>query len=211
MHDYLADRLPEGDARALEERLIREPALVAELELALRMQAGLGRLARRGRLAPLLSRTTRTRALGVGAALAAGLAGIALAFWVLRGSPPPLLTTAPPSGAAGSISAHFTFRAMRGATPPVILARPQSGLVEFAVAPSGAQPGVQFRVSLVSTEGGARTELGTLVLRADERGLVAAYATAERLAQGRYELDVAPAARDVPPERYAFELAPAPH
>ena len=45
---FIRGRLPEDERRAFEDRLVREPALVNELEQSLRMREGLGQLRARG-------------------------------------------------------------------------------------------------------------------------------------------------------------------
>ena len=191
---FIRGRLPEDQRRAFEDRLVREPALVNELERSLRMREGLGQLRARGYFNAAPQRT-RFHA-WVPALAAAASVVLALSLWVSRATAPaPLLVASLEARAAEDatslVAAHFTFVSMRGSSVPE-LELPAAGLIEFRAAPVTDTATQRYRVSLARQHGGSAPEavatLADLAVRAD--GYVHCYADAARLTAGSYVLRV---------------------
>jgi hypothetical protein len=211
MRDYTAGRLSDEEARAFEDRLVRDPELVRELEHSLRLSEGLRRLRQEGQVAaprpwirgfrvwlPLLA--------------AAGIAGVAL---VMRTpstlqAPSVLVSSVEsrPGGASSPVTAHFTFVRMRDDSTPV-LELPERGLVELRAQPAERTTDSRYRVALSQQdENGSSRTVGALAgvgLSAD--GYVHSYADAARLVPGSYVLTVGPdAGTSGSTENFAFRL-----
>lgn len=197
LQDYIVGRLSDGERRAFEERLVRDPELVRELEHSLRLREGLQQLRTQGYFARAASRGRGFR-LGLPAAAAAAVAALALFLWAQRemGASPLLVASLEPrSGTpvARLVTAHFTFLSMRaGSTPELNL--PSAGLVEFRAAPATRLPDLRYRVTLVRRdETGSAAEVAALAglpLRSD--GYVHCFADASRLTRGSYLLRIEP-------------------
>jgi hypothetical protein len=133
LQDFIVGRLSGAELHAFEDRLIREPALVQELELSLRMREGLQRLRTRGEAPGSAPRAARLRTWAP-ILMAASVAAVTLILWLSRTAPTPLLSAlAPSDGSSSRISAHFTFVAMRGNQAPA-LDLPANGLIEISTA-----------------------------------------------------------------------------
>jgi hypothetical protein len=196
VQDFIVGRLPDDERRAFEDRLVRDPALVRELEQSLRMREGLQQLRTRGYIGKPAARGGRFR-LWVPVLAAAAGAGLALFLWLSRVTgPSPILTPALESRAAADVTplvtAHFTFISVRGAAPDLDL--PSAGLIEIRAAPSMRETVHRYRVTLVRQQDGGLAEpvaaLAGLALSAD--GYVHCYADASRLTQGSYILRTEP-------------------
>ena len=196
LQKFIVGRLSDDEHRAFEERLVREPALVRELEQSLRMREGLQQLRTQGYFGRAPSRGGRLR-FWAPALAAAAVAGLALFLWLSHVSAPsPILMASLESRAAGdvtpSVAAHFTFAAFRGSSVPD-LDLPRAGLIEIRAAPSTRQT-IPYRVTLVRKQPGGSAEvvaaLTGVVLSAD--GYLYCYADAYRLMPGRYFLRVEP-------------------
>lgn len=195
MHDYLADRMSPDAASEFESRLVREPTLVQELELALKLRTGLAELSSRGRLQSLLGASHRKRTFWIPLAAAAAIVGVAVSLWQLRSTSPPVLSASlGTGGGAGAVSARYTFRAMRGAAGRVALDLPVGGMVEFAVAPGPDATVTRFDETLRKIgPNGERTTVAELDgLATSPDGLVHSFAPSVRLSPGAFELTVAP-------------------
>jgi hypothetical protein len=201
MRDYADGRLSEEERRGFEDRLLRDPELVRELEQSLRLREGLEELRAQGYLGTALlgSGTARTRAsrAWLPALAAAALAGVAVLLWVQPTARlAPVLTAAPVAGGradlAAPIAAEFTFVPMRGGAAPE-LTRPAQGLIELRAAPAGSAS--SYRIALVLEREGepsrALGEVPDLGVSAD--GYLHSYVQASRLPPGRYALRVSPA------------------
>jgi hypothetical protein len=197
MRDYVAGRLSDDEQRAFEDRLVRDPSLVRELELSQRLRAGLERLRAQGRLDVTPPRRG-ARHWARTIALAAMLAGVALVIWMQPAvRSPPLLMSAIPAGSASSgrpaaLAAQFTLIATRGPSTASVLELPRQGLIELRASRPASAPGGRYRVTLdrIGADG-ARVAAGELAgLEAGPDGLVRAYAEAVRLTPGDYELRV---------------------
>lgn len=194
MRDYLAGQLSPDEHRAFEDRLLRDPGLVSELELSLRLREGLEVIKEQGHVRPA-ARGAPVKA-WVPALLAAGVAGLALLLWAPRGPVPSTLLTASLAGhdAAGAepaVAAHFTFVAVRGSSRPV-LDVPVSGAIEFRAAPAADPSLSRYRLTLArENDAGSTMTVGSVDnLPLSKDGYVRAYADAARLAPGRYQLRV---------------------
>jgi hypothetical protein len=195
LRDYIGGRLSEDDRRRLEERLVRDPQLVSELEETLQLREGLRALRTQGHLpAAATPRTTWSRSWPEMVLAAAAVAGVAFFLGIRpRTEAPPLLTAsaaAHGTGLAAAVSAQFTFVAVRGdATPDLDL--PPAGQIELRAAPDVRVPGSTYRLILARQETGGVQQLGAvggLALGAD--GYVHGYAQASRLPPGRYLLRI---------------------
>jgi hypothetical protein len=190
LRDYLAGQMPDNECRTFEDRLQRDPALARELDLSLRLSAGLGGLRTQDRLSgpgssSALSWTKRLAA-------AAAVACIAVLLWVRPAAVPAILTSTAAPGTsiqpAPPIVAHFSFIGTRGLSLPD-LELPPKGLIEMRSAPSRRGPGLRYAVTLVAREPGGDRTLGALrELPADADGYVRCYADARQLRPGAYEL-----------------------
>ncbi|MBV8145970.1 MAG: hypothetical protein JO184_13280 [Gammaproteobacteria bacterium] len=190
LEDFIVGRLSDDQQQAFEDRLLREPALVGELEQSLRLREGLRALRQQGYFAEGTPRRSNSR-LWAPVLAAAAVAGLALFLSLSRlAGPSPILLASPGSVAAGvgsSITAHFRFVAARGSSVPS-LDLPAAGLIEIDVAPGTDETGHRYRMVLVHQQegGSAKTvsRLEGLAMGAD--GYVHGYADASRLAPGRY-------------------------
>lgn len=218
LRQYLAGELPANELRAIEERLERDPQLVRELELHLRMREGLVQVVQaqraHGRAA---TRRRDFRTWSSGLAAAAGCAGIAFLLWGQQGTPAPsmLQPTAQPSPATAAptaVTARFTFVPVRGTSRPE-LELPASGLIELRAAP-GPERSTPYRVTLARQDAPDRPQpLGTLAaVTAGTDGYLHYYVEASRLAPGDYLLRVEPqASAAAPGEVFQFRLRAAAH
>jgi hypothetical protein len=197
MHDFISGRLSDDECRAFEDRLVREPRLVRELEQSLRMREGLQQLRTQGYFEKAASRGRRFPT-WVPALVAATGAGLALFLSLPRVTgPSPILLASRESRAATDdtslVTAHFTFISVRGGSAPD-LDLPSAGLIEIRATPSTNETVHRYRVSLVRDEEGALAEpvaaLADLAVGTD--GYVHFYADASRLAGGSYVFRIEP-------------------
>lgn len=197
MQDYLVGRLSDDECRAFEDRLLRDPQLVAELEQSLRMREGLQQLRTRGVLGKRLPRRIGPR-MWLPVLAAAACAGLALFLWMARSAgPSPVLLASLESrtvaSVAPAVAAHFTFVSVRGGSTPD-LELPVAGLIEISAAPAERITNARYRVTLARQDLGGPVEpvgdLAGLALSAD--GYVHCYADASRLRGGTYVLRIEP-------------------
>jgi hypothetical protein len=197
MQDFITGRLSDDEHRAFEDRLVRDPALVRELERSLRMREGLRQLRTQGHLGRAASRGRSFR-IWVPALAAAACAGLALFLWLSRAAAPsPVLVASLDSRAVADVTplvaAHFTFVSMRGGSVPD-LDLPSSGLIEIRAQPSARETPHRYRATLVRQEEAGSTEpvavLAGLALSPD--GYLHFYADASRLTRGSYLLRIQP-------------------
>jgi hypothetical protein len=215
MRDYLGGRLSDEDQRKFEERLVRDPALVREIELSLRMRGGLERL-RAGRELDALVAPGRRRdwrpAAGIAASLVAGIA----VWWSLQPShsgPSVLLAAVERADAArhpaAPLTAEFTLVIARGTSSVPTFELPGNGIVALRMRPASRAAGTGNRVALA--EVGLATgpsPMGAIAgVRSGPDGLLTCYAVAARLHPGTYELRVeAEDPADASPSTYRFRL-----
>jgi hypothetical protein len=197
MQDYIVGRLSDDERRAFEDRLLRDPQLVRELEQSLRMREGLQQLRAQGYFAKAASRG-KSFWFWLPALAAAAIAGLALFLWVERESrASPVLMASLESRSAADVApfvtAHFTFVAMRGGLTPD-LELPSAGLIEFRAAPATRLTGPRYRVTLIRRDqGGSAEPIGALAgLALSSDGYVHCFADASRLTRGSYLLRIAP-------------------
>lgn len=212
MREYLAGRLSDEERQAFEDRLVRDPKLVREVEQSVQLAEGLTELRAQGYFAQQRPVAKRTVPKWLPTLAAAAVAGVVIYLAVQGTSPPPPVLTASLDSLRGAVSApvsaHFTFVATRGSSTPS-LDLPQSGVIEFRAAPGAAENAGSYRVTLTrqGENGQPETvgELSAVSMSAD--GFVHGYADASRLRSGRYVLEVAQATQGAAaPESYAFEL-----
>lgn len=194
LRDYLDGRLPEAEHRAFEDRLVRDPALVSELEGALQLKEGFGQLQAEGYFSQsaLPTLPARPRWLAQAAAAAAAVVAVALSLWVYRlATTPQILRPSLARVSADSVKAQFTFVTLRGSAAPK-LTLPQAGLIEFRAKPEGAPSLPRYRITLLRVEPFAAevsvASLADLLPAAD--GYLHVYADAARLEPGDYSLRV---------------------
>lgn len=215
MHDYVVGRLSDDERRVFEDRLMRDPELVRDLEHSLRLQDGLLQLEAQGYFTPAArpeaSRPTAgTRRFRVKswlpALLAASVAAVALFLWVQpRMTASGVLSASADRPAAGP----FAFVAWRSNLSPN-LALPLAGPIELRVQPAAHATVPSFRVTLLSqdqkNEQSVPRPVGTLAgLKPGEDGFIRFYADSARLAAGPYQLRVEPDAGGAA-ESFAFTL-----
>lgn len=206
IRDYLAGRLSEEERVTFEDRLVRDPGLVRELEQTLQLQEGLSALREQGQLVRPAARV-RSYQSWFPTLAAAAIAGVALFFLAHRSAgPASVLTPSIESTAATPAVAHFTFVSMRGSSAPT-LDLPSRGLIEFRAAPGEHDSHGQYRASLFrQDEGGTSAPLGELTgLTAGADGYVHLFADAAHLAAGRYVLRVEDAGSGAS-QAFAFNL-----
>ena len=199
IQDYIVGRLSDHEHRAFEDRLVRDPGLVHELEQSLRLSEGLHQLRAQGYFDKAASRAGGSR-IWLPVLAAASIAGLALFLWLQPSTgPSPVLTASLDSRAPAvgpPVAAHFTFVAVRGSAIPD-LNLPSGGVIEFRAAPATHLTASRYRMTLVrQDEGGAWKPVGAaagLQLSAD--GYVHGYADAARLESGSYLLRIEPDAR----------------
>ena len=199
MQDYIVGRLSDDEHRAFEDRLVRDPRLVHELEQSLRLSEGLHQLRAQGYFDKAASRAGGSR-IWLPVLAAAAIAGLAFFLWLQRSTgPSPVLAASLDSRAPAvgpPVAAHFTFVAVRGSAIPD-LNLPSGGVIEFRAAPATHLTASRYRMTLVRRdEGGASKPVGAaagLQLSAD--GYVHGYADAARLESGSYLLRIEPDAR----------------
>jgi hypothetical protein len=215
LRDYLAGRMPDNECRTFEDRLQRDPTLARELDLSLRLSAGLGSLGAKDRRSASGSSKTPSWTKRFAAA-AATLACIALLLWARPRTISAILTSTPESSAsnhaARPIAAHFSFIATRGLSVPD-LALPPNGLIEIRSAPSRRGPSLRYAVTLVAREpSGDRTLAVLHDLSADADGYVRCYVEAQRLQPGPYELLIETISdTDAAKDAFTFNLRAEPH
>jgi hypothetical protein len=212
MRDYAGGRLSEDEHRAFEERLLRDPGLVHEYEVSLRLTEGLQQLREQRHFLE----GAAMRGLGIRLwlpALAAGvLAAIALWLWV-QSTNHPVLTASIPSHStrsASSVMPH-TFRVLRGGSVQDELSLPPGGLIEFLVEPTAHTEGSRYKVTLTLRQGERPVvRIGTLTgLAVLPDGYVHYYADATRLQPGGYLLRIEPdSAEPGSGHTYPFNLLP---
>lgn len=205
MREYLVGRMSDEERRTFEDRLVRDPELVRELEQSLQLREGLLQLRTQGYLERLAAGTRRgslerpreRRLLRwVPALAAAAIAAVALFLWVQpRATSPGILQASPETSAAGAVAALFTFVATRARSAPD-LALPPRGLIELRAQPASHATVARFRLTLLREEEGVpAASLGTLTgLALDTEGYVHGYVNVARLTPGSYRLRVEPAA-----------------
>jgi hypothetical protein len=214
IQSFIVGRLSDNERQVFEERLVRDTALVRELEHSLRMREGLQRLRTHGYFKGAAPRGARFRA-WIPALVAAASAGLVLFLWLSRtvGPAPILVASLESLGSVDitrPVAAHFTFVSMRGASVPD-LDLPDAGLIEMRVAPATLPTAPYYRVSLIRQQEGAVEKpvaaVAALAIGAD--GYVHCYADASRLAAGSYVLRMQrdSNAADVP-QIFPFNLRP---
>jgi len=214
IQDFLVGRLSDNARRAFEDRLVRDPELVRELEQSLRIRAGLQQLRTQGYFDKAASRS-RSYLFWVPALAAAALAGVALFLPLSRvtGSTPILIASLESgmgtrTDVSRSVVAQFTFVSVRGDSAPK-LDLPSVGLIEIRAAPGTDQTVHRYSVTLVrQDEGGFAHPVATLSsLAMGTDGYVHCYADAALLAAGSYVLRLQPD-NDAPgiAEAFPFKL-----
>jgi hypothetical protein len=211
MRDYVVGRLSDDERRAFEDRLVREPELVRELERSLALREGLQRL----RAQRYFARATyhgRGARVWLPTLAAASIAGVALFLWGQRQmTAPPVLLASLESRSGAEVPPHitrFTFVSMRGG-PTFDLALPSAGLIEILAPPSTRLAHSRYRVTLIRSDhadpGKTIGVLAAVALSAD--GYVHCFADASRLSAGSYVLSVEPdTATPGVAESFAFNL-----
>ncbi|MBV9725463.1 MAG: hypothetical protein JO299_09845 [Gammaproteobacteria bacterium] len=198
MQDFIGGRLSEAESRDFEKRLVREPALVRELEHSLRMREGLRQLRTRAYIRTPSAASPKFRTWISAGLAAAAIAGLALFLSLPRVAGTtsvlaPSLEKRAGSAASPRVAAHFTFVSMRaGAVPDLEL--PAADRIEIRAAPSARQMHERYRVTLVrwDDKGAARTIAALTDLAVGTDGYVHCYADAARLTPGSYVLRVQP-------------------
>src|SRR5215472_2609866 len=117
MRDYVRGRLSDDERRAFEDRLVRDPELVREFELSLRLREGFEQLKDQVYFVRPTARPAQRRLVWMPALAAAAVAALAIVLWVQpQISPTRVLHASPGSTGAAGVSAHFTFVSMRGSS-----------------------------------------------------------------------------------------------
>lgn len=217
MRDYVVGRLSDDECRAFEDRLVRDPGLVRELEQSLRLQDGLLQLNAQGYFTEVPRPQPARPAAGVHelrarswlpALLAASVAALALFLWV---QPHKASPSALRASVDTPVAALFTFVTMRSASSPD-LALPAAGPIELRVQPAAHATIQSFRVTLLSqdekNEHPALRPVGALAgLSLGKDGFIHVYVDSAGVTAGPYQLRVEPdAGRGGAIESFAFTL-----
>lgn len=212
MRDYLSGRMSDDDREAFEDRLIRDPELVRELELSLKLGTGLDDLRRSDKLRSPPPPPRRNWLIPL--SIAAGLAAISLVIWTLRPRTDyaPLLVASPAivatNGAPPAIAAQFSFIETRSLAIPD-LNLPANGLIELRARPSHQSPALLYTITLEDREPANSSLTGGVLagLKTDLDGYVRSYVEASRLHPGQYQLRVeAGAATDHVVDTFTFNF-----
>jgi hypothetical protein len=214
IQDFIVGRLSDNEREVFEDRLVRDPALVRELEQSLRMRGGLQQLRTRGYFRTAAPRRARFGA-WMPALVAAACAGIGVSLWLSHAvGPSPILTASLASRGTGDapplVAAHFTFVSARSSSVPD-LKLPPAGVIEIRTAPASLPVAPRYRVSLVRKQEGIAEELVAAIsgLSVNADGYVHCYADAARLGPGSYVLRIQPDANTAStPEIFPFTLRP---
>lgn len=211
MQAYIVGRLPDDERRAFEDRLLREPGLVCELEDSLQIREGLQQLRTQGYLPGTATRNRGLRA-WIPALAAAAVAGVALFLWAHREAPAlPVLMASPESRSASLLEEHpWTFFVTRGDTIPD-LKLPSAGLIPILAKPATSRTDFPYRVTLVRRDGaGSGEPVGALAsMKLSSDGYLHCFADASRLRAGSYLLRVEPDSATADPAdstEFAFNL-----
>jgi hypothetical protein len=199
MQDFIGGRLSDDEHRAFEDRLLRDPTLVRELERSLRMREGLQQLRNKGYFKKAADEKAASGGwsfrVWVPALAAAACAGFALFLWLSHvAAPAAILSASPASQVAGNVTpvvaAHFTFVSVRGGSRPD-LDLPSAGLIEIRAQPSTHLRLHRYRVTLVRDDGNSAKRIAALAgLALSADGYLRCYADASRLTQGSYLLRI---------------------
>jgi hypothetical protein len=207
MQDYVVGRLSDDERRAFEDRLVREPALVRELEESLQLREGLEQLRAKGYSAGVVS---RIRGLRFWPALAAAVvAGLALFLsWQREIGPPPVHTESVGAYVAPLVADDgFTFRLMRGDSTPVV-DLPPVGMIPIRIEPATPLTDSRYRVTLsrLDAAGPANTVDVWPGLALSSDGFVHCSVDASRLTAGSYSLHIEREGADTDPADFPFNL-----
>jgi hypothetical protein len=212
MQDFIVGRLSDNEREAFEDRLVRDPELVRELEQSLRMRGGLQQLRTQGYFRTAAPRRARFGA-WIPALVAAACAGVGVSLWLSHtAGPSPILTASLASRGTGNVqplvAAHFTFVSARASSVPD-LQLPPAGVIEIRAAAASFPAAARYRVSLVRKQEGIAEELVAVItgLSVNADGYVHCYADAARLGPGSYILRILPDANTAStPEIFPFTL-----
>jgi hypothetical protein len=192
MQDYIVGRLSDDERRAFENRLVREPALVRELEESLQLREGLEQLRAKGYSVGLIARLRSARFWP--ALAAAAVAALALFLSWHREIAPPSVLTEPVSIGVAPLDSDvgFTFRVMRGEDKQLILELPPPGMFPLRIAPATQLAGSLYSVTLRRLDAAGSVSItdawSALPLGPD--GLVHCSVDASRLTAGSYSLHI---------------------
>jgi hypothetical protein len=196
LRGYLAGNLPAEQVRVIEERLARDPKLVRELELHLRMREGFEQVHAQRERAMAAARRRELRTWSSGLAAAAGCAGLALLLWTQQRTPDASLLqesvrSNPALADVAPVTAHFTFVTVRGAARPD-LELPASGLIELRAAADSAAGTARYRLTLARQDAQSRAQtVGNLSgVHVAGDGYLHSYVDAANLSPGDYLLRV---------------------
>lgn len=209
MQDYIVGRLPDDERRAFEDRLVREPALVRELEESLQLREGLEQLRAKGYSRSALSRFRSARFWP--ALAAAAVAGLALFLsWQRPIEPSSILTQSVGADVTPlDFDAGLTFRPMRGGDLPT-LNLPRTGMIPTRIAPVMPLADSRYRVTLNSVAAGSARTISVLsALPLGSDGFVHCFVDASRLTAGTYSLHIEREGADPEPADFPFNLKPA--
>jgi hypothetical protein len=197
---YLADQLSDEELRAFEERLITDPDIVKEVEIAARLKVGLDTLSKTGELASLLKPKAwfrDTRYLAMAASIAVVALGITL--WIGRGGfeqsrlVASLTILVDRAGKQLPIANSYAILRTRGISYDAEIelpATPQA--IELRVLPEVDAHPAKYRVAMARiADDDSLSSVGTLNdLTPAEDGFVTLYFDSSKLSRGRYQLTI---------------------
>jgi hypothetical protein len=195
---YLAGTLAEKDAVALEARMLRDPALRAEVELSQQLREGIGDLRRTGELEQLVGTTTpfwQKPAFALAASILAAVASIVAfaSYEQIRTLRAELAgTTATLSAVASTAAGIDVLRLVRtrgnGGQPDLTWrVDPTVGQLDLRI-DVGLEPAPSYAFQLKRVDDAAGVVLLTLPAVAPTEGEVAVTVNAALLQPGRYQI-----------------------
>ena len=197
---YLGGRLSEAEAELFEQHWARNPALIRDIEMHARMQAGFASLQARGELDRVVQRSwwgDRFRLMALAAALA--VIGVSSWLWVAATPDAPALLAATrlealPAALGRSVTLDNTFHVMRlrsAATGPALRLPREPGALRLRVLPETLAASGPYRIVIEQRGAGATTRSVTVdgaSTAAD--GFVDVYLDSRTLQPGSYRLSL---------------------
>jgi hypothetical protein len=194
---YLANQLTEEERLAFEERMVRDPSLLREVELTARFKAGLASLRESGELARLLE-PQRSRMPYLAAAAAVAVLAIGIGIWQGMGhattwGAASLQALISQSRVALPLGERYTLLRLRSAERvDAIIELPASRqAIELRVLPDTGESTSRFRVTLsriAAADSRGGEDITVQDLHPDQEGFVTLFVDSQGLAPGQYRL-----------------------
>lgn len=204
---YVGGTADEAETARIEEELISNPALAAQLDVRRRIKGGLELLEQRGQLSPLLK--PESRGPGFRLAMAASLFAVLIAGALLFRNMQTGTSIGPALLAASSLDGRQVNRSVilartRGEAQRIVL-RKDDSIIQLRLLLNEDVPGeLQLRLRRPDTTDAA----AVLAIPPASNGFAEVYLDVRHVAPGRHRLQVSSADREVETFDLVFELAP---